>query len=86
MSPEDKHKAAYGEGGQADYLVAAKERNSETKQRRPARMWAGRKHFLKNKGNYCRCLRTAAVSQQQVYKQRLDRWWTDQATAPKTMS
>jgi len=38
MSPEDKHKAAYGEGGQADYLVAAKERNSETKQRRPARM------------------------------------------------
>ena len=39
MSPEDKHKAAFGEGGQADYLVAAKERNSETKQRRPTRLW-----------------------------------------------
>jgi len=38
MSPEDKHKAAFGEGGQADYLVAAKERNSETKQRRPTRL------------------------------------------------
>ena len=38
MSPEDKHKAAFGEGGQADYLVAAKERNSDTKQRRPTRM------------------------------------------------
>lgn len=34
MSPEDKHKAKFGEGGQADYLVAAKERNSETKQPR----------------------------------------------------
>jgi len=38
MSPEDKHKAAFGEGGQAEYLVAAKERNSETKQRRPTRL------------------------------------------------
>ena len=38
MSPEDKHKAAFGEGGQADYLVAAKERNSETKQRRATRL------------------------------------------------
>lgn len=38
MSPEDKHKAAFGEGGQADYLVAAKERNSETKSRRPTRL------------------------------------------------
>ena len=38
MSPEDKHKAKFGEGGQADYLVAAKERNSETKQRRPTRI------------------------------------------------
>lgn len=40
MSPEDKHKAKFGEGGQADYLVAAKERNSETKQpRRSTRLW-----------------------------------------------
>ena len=31
MSPEDKHKAAFGEGGQADYLVAAKTQNSDTK-------------------------------------------------------
>lgn len=38
MSPEDKHKAAFGEGGQADYLVAAKERNSENKMRRPTRL------------------------------------------------
>ena len=38
MSPEDKHRAAFGEGGQADYLNSAKERNSETKQRRPTRL------------------------------------------------
>ena len=38
MSPEDKHRAVFGEGGQAEYLVAAKERNSETKQRRPTRL------------------------------------------------
>lgn len=38
MSPEDKHKAAFGEGGQADYLIGAKERNSETKQRKATRL------------------------------------------------
>lgn len=38
MSPEDKHKATYGEGGQADYLVAAKQQNSDTKKTKVARM------------------------------------------------
>ena len=38
MSPEDKHKAAFGDVGQADHLIGAKERNSETKQKRPARV------------------------------------------------
>ena len=38
MSPEDKHKAVFGDSGQAESLVAAKERNSETKQRRPTRL------------------------------------------------
>jgi len=37
MSPEDKRKARLGEHAQADYLIAAKERNSETKQKRPTR-------------------------------------------------
>ena len=32
MSPEDKMKSIRGEGGQADYLIGAKERNSEQKQ------------------------------------------------------
>ena len=41
MSPEDKHRAAFGESGQADYLNGAKAHNSETKSRRPARlMWS----------------------------------------------
>lgn len=33
-SPQDKHKAMYGETNQANYLNNAKERNSETKSRR----------------------------------------------------
>lgn len=33
MSPQDKHKAEKGELDQADYLIGAKERNSETKQK-----------------------------------------------------
>ena len=33
-SPQDKHKALYGESHQANYLINAKERNSETKSRR----------------------------------------------------
>ena len=35
MSPEDKRKAQHGETAQGNYLIAAKERNSETKQKRP---------------------------------------------------
>ena len=38
MSPEDKRKAHYGERAQGDYLIGAKERNSETKQKRPTRL------------------------------------------------
>ena len=33
MSPEDKIKSIRGEGGQADYLIGAKERHSEQKQK-----------------------------------------------------
>ncbi len=33
MSPEDKIRSIRGEGGQADYLIGAKERNSEQKQK-----------------------------------------------------
>lgn len=33
-SPQDKHKAKYGESQQASYLIGAKGRNSETKSKR----------------------------------------------------
>ena len=33
-SPQDKHKAMYGETNQANYLINAKDRNSETKSKR----------------------------------------------------
>lgn len=33
-SPQDKHKAMYGETNQANYLINAKDRNSENKCRR----------------------------------------------------
>mgnify|MGYP006950278948 CR=1 FL=1 len=33
MSPQDKHKALKGEQNQANYLIEAKERNSEHKTR-----------------------------------------------------
>jgi len=33
-SPQDKHKAMYGEHQQANYLIGAKGRNSETKSKR----------------------------------------------------
>ena len=38
MSPQDKIKAKQGEVSQGNYLIAAKERNSEQKQRRPTRL------------------------------------------------
>ena len=38
MSPQDKIKAKQGEQAQGNYLIAAKERNSEQKQRRPTRL------------------------------------------------
>lgn len=38
MSPVDKFKAIAGEGGQGNYLLEAKERNSETKSRKPTRL------------------------------------------------
>ena len=38
MSPTDKIKAINGETGQANYLLEAKERNSETKYKKPTRM------------------------------------------------
>ena len=41
MSPEDKNKALKGELGQANYLIEAKERNSDIKNK-----------FLKSKTNW----------------------------------
>jgi hypothetical protein len=38
MSPTDKIKSINGEIGQANYLLEAKERNSETKCKKPTRM------------------------------------------------
>lgn len=34
MSPQDKHKSKHGEAHQGNYLIQAKERNSETKNRK----------------------------------------------------
>ncbi len=33
-SPQDKHKAMYGETNQANYLINAKDRNSDVKSKR----------------------------------------------------
>jgi len=38
MSPTDKLKSINGEIGQANYLLEAKERNSETKCKKPTRL------------------------------------------------
>lgn len=38
MSPTDKIKSIKGEDGQANYLLEAKERNSETKVKRQMRL------------------------------------------------